>query len=187
MFVVVPTGVVSTAVVATMRTLVVSRQGPCRHGPRNSPKRVRATERTVRARWKAPWACVSCAGAAIVAMKLVERGAFQDAAITAALMAPASTPGCSGARCIAGVCVCVCACVRVCVCVCVRARARVRTSSRSTPGRADNLSDLRAQVAANQRGIGLVHELIAEHGGDTVAAYACMRCAVVVCGVVDRC
>jgi 5-oxoprolinase (ATP-hydrolysing) len=35
----------------------------------------------------------------------------------------------------------------------------------------DNLSDLRAQVAANQRGIALVRELIAEHGLRTVKAY----------------
>lgn len=36
---------------------------------------------------------------------------------------------------------------------------------------ADNLSDLRAQVAANQRGITLVRGLIGEHGKGTVAAY----------------
>ncbi|XP_069737844.1 5-oxoprolinase [Phaenicophaeus curvirostris] len=35
----------------------------------------------------------------------------------------------------------------------------------------DNLSDLRAQVAANQKGIQLVTELIAQHGLDTVQAY----------------
>jgi 5-oxoprolinase (ATP-hydrolysing) len=35
----------------------------------------------------------------------------------------------------------------------------------------DNLSDLRAQVAANQRGIALVRELIAEHSLRTVQAY----------------
>jgi len=35
----------------------------------------------------------------------------------------------------------------------------------------DNLSDLRAQVAANSRGIALVRELIAEHGLRTVQAY----------------
>ena len=33
---------------------------------------------------------------------------------------------------------------------------------------ADNLSDLRAQVAANQRGIGLINELIDEYGLDVV-------------------
>jgi len=36
---------------------------------------------------------------------------------------------------------------------------------------ADNLSDLRAQVAANQKGIGLVQELISEFGLDVVQAY----------------
>lgn len=35
----------------------------------------------------------------------------------------------------------------------------------------DNLSDLRAQVAANTKGIALVLELIREHGLDTVQAY----------------
>ncbi|XP_039569288.1 5-oxoprolinase, partial [Passer montanus] len=35
----------------------------------------------------------------------------------------------------------------------------------------DNLADLRAQVAANQKGIGLVRELIGEHGLATVQAY----------------
>ncbi|GAV65993.1 Hydantoinase_A domain-containing protein/Hydantoinase_B domain-containing protein/Hydant_A_N domain-containing protein [Cephalotus follicularis] len=35
----------------------------------------------------------------------------------------------------------------------------------------DNLSDLRAQVAANQRGIALIKELIEQYGLDTVQAY----------------
>ncbi|KAA8545310.1 hypothetical protein F0562_020094 [Nyssa sinensis] len=35
----------------------------------------------------------------------------------------------------------------------------------------DNLSDLRAQVAANQRGISLIKELIQQYGLDTVQAY----------------
>ncbi|XP_052173283.1 5-oxoprolinase 1 [Diospyros lotus] len=35
----------------------------------------------------------------------------------------------------------------------------------------DNLSDLRAQVAANQRGISLIQELIEQYGLDTVKAY----------------
>lgn len=35
----------------------------------------------------------------------------------------------------------------------------------------DNLSDLRAQVAANQKGINLVHELIDEYGLEVVQAY----------------
>nr|XP_031359616.1 5-oxoprolinase [Lonchura striata domestica] len=35
----------------------------------------------------------------------------------------------------------------------------------------DNLADLRAQVAANQKGIGLVRELIGQHGLEAVQAY----------------
>lgn len=35
----------------------------------------------------------------------------------------------------------------------------------------DNLSDLQAQVAANTRGIALVHDLIAEYGLAVVQAY----------------
>lgn len=35
----------------------------------------------------------------------------------------------------------------------------------------DNLSDLRAQVAANQKGIQLVNELIGQYGLDVVQAY----------------
>ena len=35
----------------------------------------------------------------------------------------------------------------------------------------DNLSDLRAQVAANQKGITLIRELIDEYGLDVVQAY----------------
>lgn len=35
----------------------------------------------------------------------------------------------------------------------------------------DNLSDLRAQVAANQKGIQLVGELIGQYGLDVVQAY----------------
>jgi len=75
-------------------------------------------------------------GAAIVALKLVRDGAFQEAAITEALGAPAAHPGCSGSR-------------------------NVR----------DNISDLKAQAAANRKGIALVRELIEEYGLEVVQAY----------------
>lgn len=75
-------------------------------------------------------------GAAIVALKLVRRGEFDEEGVTAALMAPATVPGCSGTR-------------------------NLR----------DNLSDLKAQVAANRRGIALVRELIAEYGLEVVHAF----------------
>ena len=81
-------------------------------------------------------------GAALLSFRLVDgtTGAFDEAGITAALMAPGELaqlyPGCSGTR-----------------------------------NLEDNLSDLRAQVAANQRGIALVRALIAEHGRCTVTAY----------------
>ncbi|XP_014118520.1 PREDICTED: 5-oxoprolinase-like, partial [Pseudopodoces humilis] len=75
-------------------------------------------------------------GATFVSFKLVTGGHFQEQAVSAALLAPGSQPGCSGTR-------------------------NLR----------DNLADLRAQVAANQKGIGLVRELIREHGLDTVQAY----------------
>ncbi|KAF6140254.1 hypothetical protein GIB67_000302 [Kingdonia uniflora] len=48
------------------------------------------------------------------------------------------------------------------------------TSNRKIPGTRriqDNLSDLRAQVAANQRGISLIKELIEQYGLDIVQAY----------------
>ena len=68
-------------------------------------------------------------GTAIVAHKLVSAGVFDEAGITAHLLAPGTLgiPGCVGSR-----------------------------------NLADCLSDLRAQVAANTKGIGLVKELIAE-------------------------
>ncbi|XP_077214613.1 oxoprolinase 1 isoform X2 [Tasmannia lanceolata] len=47
-------------------------------------------------------------------------------------------------------------------------------SARKIPGTRrlqDNLSDLRAQVAANQRGISLIKELIEQYGLDTVQSY----------------
>ncbi|XP_071274326.1 5-oxoprolinase [Agelaius tricolor] len=75
-------------------------------------------------------------GAAFVSFKLVTNGEFQEQAVTEALLAPGSVPGCSGTR-------------------------NLR----------DNLADLRAQVAANQKGIGLVRELIGQHGLQVVQAY----------------
>jgi 5-oxoprolinase (ATP-hydrolysing) len=75
-------------------------------------------------------------GAAIVAFKLVRNGVFDEAGVTALLLAPAAVPGCTG--------------------------------SRNLP---DCISDLRAQVAANTRGITLVGELIEEQGLPVVVAY----------------
>ena len=77
-------------------------------------------------------------GAAIVAFKLVRRGAFDEAGITELLQAPGHSglPGCVGTR-----------------------------------NLSDNLSDLKAQVAANTRGIALVRELIAEYNLRTVQRY----------------
>lgn len=75
-------------------------------------------------------------GAVFTSFKLVTAGVFQEEAVTAALMAPAQYPGCSGTR-----------------------------------NLHDNLSDLRAQVAANQRGSQLVGELIDCYGLDVVQAY----------------
>ena len=75
-------------------------------------------------------------GAAIVSFRLVRGGEFDEAGVSALLLAPAALPGCSGARCLS-----------------------------------DNLSDLRAQVAANTRGIALLGELVAEQGLSTVQSY----------------
>ena len=74
-------------------------------------------------------------GAAIVAMKLVEKGVFQEDRIVDVLTRPSGT-GTSGTRTLQ-----------------------------------DNLSDLRAQVAANQRGIDLVQALIDECSLRVVLAY----------------
>uniref|UniRef100_A0A7R9U1M2 5-oxoprolinase n=2 Tax=Pinguiococcus pyrenoidosus TaxID=172671 RepID=A0A7R9U1M2_9STRA len=75
-------------------------------------------------------------GAAIVAFKLVEGGAFQDAGARRLLLAPGEREGNSGAR-------------------------KVE----------DNISDLKAQVAANQRGVHLMRALMEEYGLDTVQDY----------------
>ncbi|XP_003760578.2 5-oxoprolinase isoform X1 [Sarcophilus harrisii] len=75
-------------------------------------------------------------GAVFLSFKLVQRGVFQEEAVTEVLRAPGKIPGCSGTR-----------------------------------NLHDNLSDLRAQVAANQKGIQLVGELIGQYGLDVVQAY----------------
>lgn len=75
-------------------------------------------------------------GAAIVAFKLVEKGAFQEQGIVDLLSAPGKLPGNFGARKLS-----------------------------------DNLSDLKAQVAANQKGAALMHELVNEYGLNVVKAY----------------
>ena len=77
-------------------------------------------------------------GAAIVAHKLVRRGVFDEAGITALLQAPGQSglPGCAGTR-----------------------------------NLSDNLSDLKAQVAANTCGIALVRELIQEYSLPVVQSY----------------
>lgn len=76
-------------------------------------------------------------GAAIISLKLVKGGVFQEAAITKCLLHdPAQYVGSSGTRNIQ-----------------------------------DNLSDLKAQIAANQRGVKLVGELIQEYGIDVVHSY----------------
>lgn len=82
-------------------------------------------------------------GAAIVSFKLVERGKFQEDAITNILLSPANVvplspeePRCSGTR-----------------------------------NLSDNLSDLKAQVAANNKGITLVKDLIAQYSEAVVTAY----------------
>ncbi|KAG5849832.1 hypothetical protein ANANG_G00075880 [Anguilla anguilla] len=75
-------------------------------------------------------------GAVFTSFKLVTAGIFQEEAVTAAFLAPAQYPGCSGTR-------------------------NLR----------DNLSDLRAQVAANQKGCQLVGELIDCYGLAVVQAY----------------
>lgn len=64
-------------------------------------------------------------GAAIVAFKLVENGAFQEQGISDLLNAPGKIPGNFGTR-----------------------------------NLSDNLSDLKAQIAANYKGAALMHELV---------------------------
>ena len=75
-------------------------------------------------------------GAAIVAFKLVEKGEFQEAGVSALLHAPGKLPNNMGTR-----------------------------------NLSDNISDLKAQVAANMRGATLMQELVAEYGLEVVQAY----------------
>ncbi|XP_023348748.1 5-oxoprolinase-like [Eurytemora carolleeae] len=75
-------------------------------------------------------------GASFKSFKIVKAGEFQEEELTAALMAPAQYPGCTGTRLLQ-----------------------------------DNLSDLKAQIAANHKGIQLVSELIDQYGLDVVQAY----------------
>jgi 5-oxoprolinase (ATP-hydrolysing) len=81
-------------------------------------------------------------GACITSFKLVADGIFQEAGITDLLLAPGRLPPQPGRPAISG-----------------------------TRLLADNISDLKAQVAANQKGIELVLEMVEHYGLDVVQAY----------------
>ncbi|MBN2808633.1 MAG: hydantoinase B/oxoprolinase family protein, partial [Deltaproteobacteria bacterium] len=81
-------------------------------------------------------------GAAFASFKLVAGGIFQEAGISALLEAPGQM---------------------------VRAAEEKKISGTRTI--ADNLSDLKAQVAANRKGIELIFEMIAHYGLEVVQAY----------------
>ena len=81
-------------------------------------------------------------GACLKSFKLVEQGAFNEEGITELLQAPAKLPRRPGELPIAG-----------------------------TRLLADNLSDLKAQVAANQRGIDLLQEMVQHWSLEVVQAY----------------
>ncbi len=81
-------------------------------------------------------------GACITSFKLVEDGRFQEEGIAELLQAPGKITPAPGRPPIAG-----------------------------TRLLADNLSDLKAQVAANQKGIELVLEMVGHYGLDVVQAY----------------
>jgi 5-oxoprolinase (ATP-hydrolysing) len=81
-------------------------------------------------------------GACITSFKLVENGTFQEAGITELLLAPGHITPAPGRPPISG-----------------------------TRRLADNISDLKAQVAANQKGIELVLEMVDHYGLDVVQAY----------------
>ncbi|CAM6093520.1 unnamed protein product [Calypogeia fissa] len=85
-------------------------------------------------------------GAAIKAFKLVDHGEFQEDGIRKILESETVDP--EGEQ--------------------IDGKARVIPGTRRVE---DNLSDLRAQVAANQRGIVLIQELIDQYGLDVVQAY----------------
>ncbi|KAL6044826.1 OPLA oxoprolinase [Balamuthia mandrillaris] len=81
-------------------------------------------------------------GACIKSFKLVKDGVFQEEGITELLMAPAKVK-----------------------------RSENEAPCSGTRNLRDNLSDLRAQIAANQKGINLVGELIQEYSLEVVQAY----------------
>jgi 5-oxoprolinase (ATP-hydrolysing) len=81
-------------------------------------------------------------GACITSFKLVTGGTFQEAGITEILLAPGKIPRRAGEQPIAG-----------------------------TRRLEDNLYDLKAQVAANQKGVDLLKEMIGHYGLDVVLAY----------------
>eukprot|EP01119_Soliformovum_irregulare_P023980 TRINITY_DN8499_c0_g1_i3.p1 TRINITY_DN8499_c0_g1~~TRINITY_DN8499_c0_g1_i3.p1 ORF type:complete len:1241 (-),score=304.27 TRINITY_DN8499_c0_g1_i3:47-3769(-) len=81
-------------------------------------------------------------GAAIQSFKLVKDGSFQEEGVTQLLMAPGKLPSHVSEHPISG--------------------------TRILP---DNISDLKAQVAANQKGVTLVGELIHHYGLEVVHAY----------------
>lgn len=81
-------------------------------------------------------------GACITSFKLVERGRFQEEGITDLLMAPAKLPRLPGQAPLSG-----------------------------TRRLEDNLYDLKAQVAANQKGSELLREMVEHYGLKVVQAY----------------
>lgn len=81
-------------------------------------------------------------GACILSFKLVENGVFQEEGISELLLAPGKITPLPGRPAISG-----------------------------TRLLQDNISDLKAQVAANQKGIELVLEMVAHYGLDVVQAY----------------
>jgi 5-oxoprolinase (ATP-hydrolysing) len=81
-------------------------------------------------------------GALLTSFKLVENGIFQEAGITDLLLAPGRLTPRPGRPAISG-----------------------------TRLLADNISDLKAQVAANQKGIELVLDMVAHYGLEVVQAY----------------
>ncbi|MDH4246806.1 MAG: hydantoinase B/oxoprolinase family protein, partial [Deltaproteobacteria bacterium] len=81
-------------------------------------------------------------GALITSFKLVENGRFQEAGITELFMAPAKLPRAPGQAPISG-----------------------------TRRLEDNLYDLKAQVAANQKGVELLREMVEHYGLSVVQAY----------------
>ena len=81
-------------------------------------------------------------GACINSFKLVENGIFQEEGISELLLAPGRLTPAPGRPAISG-----------------------------TRLLADNISDLKAQIAANQKGIELVLEMVDHYGLDVVQAY----------------